>query len=125
MKELEIPGITKWGELCIKTAILPYKQQIIPEKKYTKWFDYDTINHRLEIRTRQAGDTLSVLAEGGTKPLKRYMIDEKILRERRDEIPLIADGSHILWVVGYRISEAYKVTERTKRILQIQIDKEN
>ena len=117
--------MTGWRDLRITAYVFSYEKQIIPQKKCTKWFDYDTINHRLEIRTRQAGDTLSVHAEGGTKPLKRYMIDEKILRERRDEIPLIADGSHILWVVGYRISEAYKVTERTKRILQIQIDKEN
>ena len=124
-ENLQIPGVTGWRDLRITADVFSYEKQIIPQKKCTKWFDYDTINHRLEIRTRQAGDTLSVHAEGGTKPLKRYMIDEKILRERRDEIPLIADGSHILWVVGYRISEAYKVTERTKRILQIQIDKEN
>lgn len=121
---LQIPGVTRWGDLRIKADILPYEKQIIPQKKCTKWFDYDTINHKLEIRTRQAGDSLGIHAEGGTKSLKRYMIDEKILREVRDAIPLIADGSRILWVVGYRISEAYKVTESTKRILQIQIDKE-
>ena len=97
-KILQIPGVTGWRDLRITADVFSYEKQIIPQKKCTKWFDYDTINHRLEIRTRQAGDTLSVHAEGGTKPLKRYMIDEKILRERRDEIPLIADGSHILWV---------------------------
>ena len=101
-ENLQIPGVTGWRDLRITADVFSYEKQIIPQKKCTKWFDYDTINHRLEIRTRQAGDTLSVHAEGGTKPLKRYMIDEKILRERRDEIPLIADGSHILWVVGYR-----------------------
>ena len=35
---------------------------------------------------------------------------------------LLADDAHILWVIGYRISEDIKVTEHTKRILEIQID---
>ena len=69
-----------------------------------------------------AGDRISVLA-GGSKKLKDYMIDAKIPREWRDQIPLIVDGSHVMWVVGYRISEAYKVTQKTERILQIQVRK--
>ena len=48
------------------------------------------------------------------------MTDEKIPRRIRDEILLVADGSHILWIVGYRISEDCKVSEHTKTILQIQ-----
>ena len=34
---------------------------------------------------------------------------------------LLADGSHILWVVGKRISEGYKVTKETKRVLKVQV----
>ena len=54
--------------------------------------------------------------------MKSYMIDEKIERELRDRIVLLADGNHILWIVGYRISEYYKITEETKQILQVQMD---
>ena len=50
------------------------------------------------------------------------MIDEKIPRESRDAVLLLAEGSHVLWIVGYRISEYYKVTEQTKNILQVQTD---
>ena len=121
---LEIPGVVQWGAFRITAEILPYSGQIIPEKKYTKWFDYDTINCVPAIRTRRSGDYLRVCADGGRKSLKKYLIDEKILREERDRLPLLADGGHIMWVIGYRISEGYKVSEHTKRILQIQIDKE-
>ena len=48
-------------------------------------------------------------------------IDEKIPRENRDELFLIADGSHIVWVIGIRISEAYKINKSTKTILEISI----
>lgn len=40
---------------------------------------------------------------------------------KREELTLLADGSHILWVVGYRISEYYKVTSQTKQVLKVQV----
>ena len=49
------------------------------------------------------------------------MIDEKIPKENRDQILLLADGSHVLWVVGKRISYYYKVQESTKKIIEVQI----
>ncbi len=91
--------------------------QKIPRKSYTKWFDYDKINHVVQLRGRLPGDYLVADASGEQKKLRRYLIDEKVPSEARGRLCLVADGSHILWVVGYRISEAYKVTERTKRIL--------
>ena len=59
---------------------------------------------------------------GGRKSLKSLFIDEKIPREERSHIPLLAEGSHVLWVIGGRISEYYKVTEETERILKVQVD---
>ena len=49
------------------------------------------------------------------------MIDEKIPREQRDRTWLLADGDHVMWVIGYRISEYYKITEGTRRILEAKI----
>lgn len=93
--------------------------QKIPKKTYTKWFDYDKIKGTVQIRTRRPGDFLQVRAEGGHKKLKDYLIDSKIPQKERDALVLLADASHILWIVGRRISEAYKVTQETKRILEI------
>ena len=52
------------------------------------------------------------------------MIDEKIPGQMRDGIPLLADGSHIIWVIGYRISEYYKIGPDTLRILQASVRQE-
>lgn len=92
----------------------------IPKNRYTKWFDYDKIKGTLCVRTRQSGDFLS-LPEGKTKTVSRYMIDEKIPRRQREQIYLLADGKHIVWIVGYRISEYYKITNDTKMILQVTV----
>ena len=61
------------------------------------------------MRTRRSGDYLIVNASGGRQKLKDYFIGCKIPREIRDRIPLLAQGSHILWVVGGRISEGARV----------------
>ena len=97
------------------------KGQEFPKNRYTKWFDYDKINNALAVRFRKTGDYIT-LAGGGRKTVKAYMIDEKIPKEERGKIPLVADGSHILWVIGYRISEYYKITDDTHTVLQIQIN---
>lgn len=94
----------------------------IPVKRYTKWFDYDKIKSSLVLRTRQPGDYLE-LSGGIHKKLKDYFIDCKVPREERDRQILLADGSHILWVAGMRISENYKVTEQTRMILKVQMKK--
>ena len=97
------------------------KQQNIPENRYTKLFDYDRITTSLVLRTRKQGDYLTIDRALHTKSVKQYMIDEKIPKTRRDNIHILADGAHILWIPGYRISERYKVDESTKRILQVQL----
>ncbi len=117
------PGETCWkGEMKLLASVFSYeKSQNIPEKTYTKWFDYDKIVKSLVVRTRQTGDYLEVYANGGRKSLKSYFIEEKIPRAKRDSMPLLADGNHIVWIIGRRISEHYKIDNQTKTVLQIQV----
>lgn len=91
----------------------------IEELTYTKWLNYDKIDD-VVVRTRQKGDYIVIDEEGNKKPLKKYFIDEKIPRRKRDKTLLVADGSHILWVVGHRISEDVKVTPDTKKVMKVE-----
>jgi len=93
----------------------------IPKNDCTKWFDYDKIKQYPVLRYRRSGDFLNIHAQGGKKTLKQYMIDEKIPREKRAHIPVLAQGEQILWVVGYRMSEDIKISPQTKMIMEIQI----
>ena len=76
----------------------------------------------MRLRTRREQDFLVINREGSRKKLKKYFVDEKIPGYRRDSTLLLADETHILWVIGYRISEDIKVTEHTKRILEIRVN---
>lgn len=96
-----------------------------PKNRYTKWFDCDRIKNRLSFRVREPGDYFVLDAQGRRQKLKEYWINEKVPKEERGEIPLVADGSHILWAVGHRISEYYKISQRTMRILEVRFMEED
>ncbi len=115
-----------FGELEF-SAFYIKKEWEVPQNRYTKWFDYDKMEERAVIRSRERGDFLTIAQGAGNmahKSLKDYMISEKIPRHFRDQIPVVAFGSHILWLVGWRISEAFKVGGDTWRVLQVRLIKE-
>ncbi|MCC8045332.1 MAG: tRNA lysidine(34) synthetase TilS [Clostridiales bacterium] len=119
---LPVPGTLLLGEVSLVTELVEnspdLKKKILEENQCTKWFSCDTIKTSLRVRTRKAGDYLVVNAQGGTKKLNDYFTDQKIPVRARDEILLLADGSHILWVIGCRISEAAKVRKDTRKVLK-------
>ena len=120
--EISVPDEGEYAFTVLDdNAVFYEKQQNIQENRYTKWFDYDKITTSLVLRTRKQGDYLAIDKALHTKSVKQYMIDEKIPKARRNNIHILADGAHILWIPGYRISERYKVDESTKRILQVQL----
>lgn len=86
---------------------------------YTKVFDYDKIKGTLILRRRMPGDYITIDAAGRKKTLKTFFIDAKVPRKQRDSVWLLAEGSHVLWIIGYRISSAYKTDCNTKRILKV------
>ena len=73
------------------------------------------------MRTRREGDYITATADGKRQTLKKFFINQKVPAGKRDEIPLIADGNEIVWIVGYRQNKAYQITERTVKIVQIEI----
>lgn len=114
---VSVPGL---GELEI-SAFSYEKNMDIPQNQYTKWFDYDKIDKPLKIRNRKPGDFLTINKALSKKSIQDYMVDEKIPKAQRDKLWLVTEQEHVLWVVGYRISEKYKVNENTKTVLQIQL----
>ncbi len=96
----------------------------IVENDCTKIIDYDRIEADIRLRFRKPGDFFIFNKEFKKKSLNRYFIDEKIPRQLRDQIPLVADGSHIIWIVGRRVSEYYKITKSTRRYLKLEFKRE-
>lgn len=123
---LYINGETYISELGIKvsTRLVNKKEKIsLKEENNIKYFDFDKIKEDVSIRTRRNGDRFTPFGMSGSKKLKDLFIDLKIAQEERDKVPLICFGEEIAWVVGYRISESYKINKDTRNILEIQVEK--
>lgn len=106
------------GTVITCRVLNEFDREDIPEDTYTKWMDYAKMSDDLCLRTRRTGDYLVINTKGNEGNLKNYMINEKIPKSERDEVPLLASGSKIYWVIGHRISEDVKVTEDTKVVIE-------
>lgn len=110
--EIRIFGYEKGQEKCWENW---------RENPYTKWFDYDIIKNSPILRHRRPGDYITVDGQGSRQKLKKFFINEKIPKEKRDSVWLIADGEEIMWIVGYRQNKAYQITDKTRNIMEIEI----
>lgn len=89
-----------------------------------RYFDFDKINNFISLRNRKNGDKISPLGMSGSKKLKDIFIDMKIPKEERDSVPLLCFDENISWIVGLRVSEEYKITNKTKNILKVIVKRE-
>jgi len=88
------------------------------------FLDYDKTGPCIQTRFFRPGDRFVPLGMTGRKKLKAFFIDEKIPRESRESIPILTTRmGDIIWVYGKRISEKFRVTDKTKNILHIEGDK--
>lgn len=84
----------------------------------TKRIDYDKIKGKIQLRTRQAGDTIGI--KNGRKKIKDLFIDEKISADERVKIPLLACGNSVI-LAGDRLGMDYYIQDSTKNVLYIYI----
>ncbi len=107
-----------FGDMVFEARLSDRAPDPVPEKRYTKWLDYDKMTRTPVVRTRRPGDFLSIGPEC-TKKLSDYFTDTKVPRSLRDRIPLVASGSEIVWVVGMRIGWRFRIGADTKRVLEV------
>lgn len=88
-----------------------------------KYFDYGKIRGKLYIRGRRPGDYFKPVGQNGRKKIKDYLIDRKVDRERRDRIPMLAEGERILWIFGYAIDREYRVDTQSDAVLWVCFEK--
>jgi tRNA(Ile)-lysidine synthase len=122
---LSLPGKREIKKLkvSIDSQILssPSRKNIKNQDKWTAFLDMNKLKLPLRLRSRMNGDRFRPLGMKGTKSVADYLVDTKIPRCDRDEVMLLTSRNNIAWLVGYRISEDFKVTNKTEKIIKIQI----
>lgn len=84
--------------------------------------DYDKLTFPLQLRRWQTGDRFHPLGMKGSKLLSDFFVDQKMTTRQKEECyVLVTADDTIVWVVGRRIDDRYKVTDKTKTILIVRM----
>lgn len=87
------------------------------------YLDAEAAGDTLLVRTWRRGDRFRPLGMRHEKKVQDYFTDAKVPRELRGQLPLVFNQDHLLWIAGLRIDDRVRLTERTRRILVLQLDR--
>lgn len=93
----------------------------IRKEKNIACVDLDKLQFPLLIRKWQQGDYFQPLGMTGLKKVSDFFIDEKLPLHEKENTWLLCSGEKIVWIMGQRIDNRFKITPKTKNILQIEI----
>jgi tRNA(Ile)-lysidine synthase len=125
-RALEVPGYTRVEEagLVISATILDWAPGGLARGfaplPSTAFFDYDRIPKPVHVRSPRPGDSMVPLGMQGHKKLKDIFIDKKVSASRRARTPILYAGDTVIWAVGLRQSDSYKVLDSTLKVLKIE-----
>lgn len=121
---LNTPGVTHLSEISVTVETRETKppfdwKNVSPNEVFV---DVSTLNLPLRIRFWSPGDFFRPLGGPGVQKLQDFFTNLKIPRHHRKNIPLmVTSDNRIIWVVGHRLSEDFKIKETTKQVWQFSV----
>lgn len=115
--------ISKIGDYQFENFRISLSEVSKKEIKFSKegnieYFDYDKVPELLFLSSLQEGDQFVPLGMKEEVKLSDFLINQKVSRIDKQNIVLLRTKNDIIWVCGYRISDKFKITAKTKRFLK-------
>lgn len=85
----------------------------------TAYFDAAQLQYPLLLRNWKQGDRLVPLGMQQSKKISDLLVDAKVPLHEKDKVRVLVSGDTLIWLVGHRISEQVKVTDKTAQVLRI------
>jgi len=115
-----IPQIDLEVKAEIVDKIFPWKKTL--NNPNIACLDFSKIGEEFYLRQRKDGDRFYPLGMTGSKKVKDFLIDEKVPMNQRDKVPVFTTlDDEIFWVGGLRVDDRFKITDKTEKILIIEI----
>ncbi len=118
--EVSPPDLT-WS---FRTMVVDPPDDPREDDEQTAHLDLDTLCPPLEVRSRVPGDRFRPLGMNSHVRVSQVMATAGVPRHLREGWPLLCDQQGVVWMVGVRLSENHKVTERTQRALRVEAVKQ-
>ena len=117
----EVLKIPEPYQLLIHFNTLDYNEFKLLKKSDLAQLDYDKVKFPLKLRNWEKGDSFIPLGMRGKKKVSDILTDLKLnLFQKEASLVLCDNSGNIIWLVGLRINDDYKVTAKTKRVLIIE-----
>ena len=95
---------------------------VIDKSPEVAQLDADKIQFPLTLRHWRHGDRFHPLGMKGSKLLSDFFVDQKFTEAQKENVFLLVSADNqILWVVGQRIDDRYKVTSETKSVFRCEM----
>lgn len=100
-----------------KISLFYTNSNLVENNELKAFVDVDKLIFPLIIRYRQDGDKFMPLGMKNFKKLSDFLIDNKVPLPQKNKIPLLINGNgEIIWIVGLRQDNRYKVSATTKKV---------
>ena len=93
----------------------------LPRSRKIAALDLNLLQFPLKIRPWKEGDWFVPLGMNGKKKLSDFFINEKIPVNLKSRIWVLTSDKSIVWIIGHRLDNRFKVTDKTEQILELQI----
>ena len=113
-------SVTKPINLSVETSRVKDGFLPIKDTRFAQ-LDKNKLEFPLKIRKWKNGDKFKPFGMKGSKLLSDYFIDNKIDLFEKEDIWLLLSGEKIIWIIGHRISEEYKITKESINVLSIKL----
>ncbi|MEI7846753.1 MAG: tRNA lysidine(34) synthetase TilS [Chloroflexota bacterium] len=108
----------------IKNNFSTYKMEGLSDR-FSAWLDIEGKSNELSIRTVQSGDKFEPLGMPNQSiKIADLFVNLKLPKRLRKNWPILCVNNIIAWIPGFRFSESYKVTDKTKKIVVVEIYKQ-
>lgn len=122
-KKIKIPIKLKFEKIDIPFDTKNHQNKVFSElilnEENTISIDFDKLSYPLHLRKWKKGDVFYPIGLNGKKKLSKYFKDEKFSLLEKENTWLLCSNNEIVWVVGKRLDERFKVTQNTSTILKI------
>ncbi|MGK7397882.1 MAG: tRNA lysidine(34) synthetase TilS [Candidatus Cyclobacteriaceae bacterium M3_2C_046] len=120
-QSIDGPDQKEWikGSVRLQMEVVNAELLSMSRDSQVAQLDFDKLHFPLKIRSWKEGDWFIPLGLSGKKKISDFMIDKKIPVNLKKRIILLLSGKDIVWVIGHRIDERYKVTPATRNIYRI------
>lgn len=123
--KVNVPGQTRFGRFLVEAGIFEAETSAGRYKagktSFVEWFDLAKVKLPLSMRCRRAGDRFVPLGLAEEKKVGKFLTAQRVPQKIRKRVLIVEDGEKIIWVWPIRICEQAKITEKTQKILRLQI----